>query len=137
VSEGERIRFVQEIDLGHIDIARQTATRLYEKDSLRKANRFFVEFRNDCVLHSLYFSSEVAHLLEDAVRRLALFSVYADELIEGERPEFHRRRQQSEKMEELSGQAQRLRKAMRNEMRAGFTPATGREAESVPEASVV
>lgn len=126
ISEGERAELVTQIDRGDLNAARKTANVLHERDAVRQANRVFVEFRNACVVHALWFSKEVDDLLEDAVRRMALLSVFADELIEGEKREHQMRRDQSEKVTELDMLARQLRKAMRHEMQAAF--ANDREA---------
>lgn len=117
ISEGERAALEQEIDAGRLDAARMIATSLNEKDELRRANRSFIEFKNSCVLNALYVSLQLNELLTDAIQAMAMLSVYADEIIDGESVSYKDTGPHYAKVEKALAQ---IRVAMREEMHAGF-----------------
>lgn len=120
LTEGERKDFVEQLDRGELDAARQTANTLVERDSLRRANREFVDFKNACVVHALYLSSAVEAVTDDGIKALAVFTVHADRMIEeGRRPPAYRGEFQdrSSEIDATDAISARMRDAMRAEMR--------------------
>ena len=118
ISEGERQNLVNALDMHHWADARQLASELFERDSLRGANEAFRDFRIAWVLHALYFSPEVGGVLSEAAQTLAHLSVFADEVIraghrEATPADRKSRLHHVDKLDELSTQ---LRSVMRAEM---------------------
>jgi hypothetical protein len=123
ISENERRRLLELLDTsGMLPAAGELATRLYEKDALRRANDDFSAFRNATVLHSLYFTPTVEDILDKARESLALLSVFTDERIDEEEPREYKK--PAETMRTVDRIASELRHQMRAEMQAGFKPPT-------------
>lgn len=117
VSANERACLKEAIDAGSTDLARKLANQLNERDELRRANRWFYDFRNACTLNALYFSPDVDVLLSQAIRPLAVLSTIADEIIAEEGVN---RRDAYPLVEQLDDLTARIRHTMRDEMQAGF-----------------
>ena len=127
VTDAERLLLLSALDRGDLTSARKTAAELVERSSLRAANRAFFDFRNACVLHTLYFSPEIDLIIPQILAPLALLSVHADELIAGDHGDGRDGRARGASVDEADGATARLRSQMRSEMQAGFalaTPAT-------------
>jgi hypothetical protein len=118
---------------GQLRDAGELATRLYERNGLRAAQRAFRFFGNAAVLHSLYFSSAVEQALETTRHTLAALSTFADERIEDREPREYRK--SSEAMEDLDRHANNLRRLMQREMREGFHVETLQNSAASPESA--
>lgn len=124
ITEGERDSLSGALSMHQLDKAGQIATVLFERDSLRRANQAFYEFKRAWVLHALYFSSQVSDVLGEAIQTLAPLSVFADELIEEggrDRITTKDRRRRADLVEKLDSLSPRLRNAMRGEMQPEAT----------------
>ena len=125
ISEDERAGLLALLDSARVREAGALGTQLFERDALRRAQDDFSAFRNASVIHSLYFSVVVEEIVTAAMQPLALLSVFADERIAEERyREGRDYRRSSEAMKEVDSIVGRLRRQMREEMRAGFASPT-------------
>lgn len=123
VTDDERRTFVEQLDRGELEAARQTANTLVERDSLRRANREFVDFKNACIVHRLYLSPAVEAVIEEAARALALFSIHAESMIEeGRRPPAYREefKDRSDEIDAMDGISARMREIMRAEIQGSI-----------------
>jgi hypothetical protein len=120
ISESERETLVHALDGERLADARRIANELFERDSLRDANRAFYEFKSAWVLHALYFSPIVSEILAEGAQTLGLLSIFADEVIEeGRRSQAggSDRRSRAEQIGKSDQLSVRLRTAMQAEMR--------------------
>jgi len=117
ISAGERSELLDSIRRTDHSSAARLASELMEKSDLRRANHEFLKFKRSWVLHALYFSTDVDRLLGEAVQKLAALSVYADEAIKGH----WERKEALESLGALQPLSLELRRAMREEMQAGFS----------------
>jgi len=119
ITEGERESLTNALDMNRRDEAGKIANEIYERDSLRRANDAFGEFRGAWVLHALYFSADVNGILTEGSRVLAHLSVFAHEVIEEghrARPTPTDRKSRLDYVTQTDEISARLRLAMRAEM---------------------
>lgn len=119
LNEGEREE-LRALVPRNLQAASRLATELNDRASIRTASRSFTEFKNATVLHSLYISPEVEHLLQEAAHAIARLSVRADEKREGEHINYEERQALLNKVSAICDQ---VRQQMAHEIRAGFTRA--------------
>jgi hypothetical protein len=119
ITEGERESLVSALDMHNWADARKIANEIFERDSLRRANDAYGEFRSAWVLHALYFSTEVNGILTEASQVLGHLSVFAHEVIEEghrARPTPADRKSRLDYVNETDEISAQLRTAMRSEM---------------------
>ena len=119
ITAAERHELVARLDAGQLRDARELATTLHERESVRRAHVAFRDFKRVWVLNALYFSPDVEALLLQAVHHLAALSLCADEIIE-ERPV--QRVKAAESLQKADVANADLKKLMRTELQHGFSP---------------
>jgi len=125
ITAGERASLQSALTQGDLEPARKIATKLVDRDGLRRANVSFQLFKNASVLHALYFTPALDATLKRAIDILAKLSIFADEAISGEHPRGSNRRHCSDLVRELDSISSQLRSEMRAEMQGGFAQASG------------
>lgn len=121
LAPNERRRLYELLDTpGMLHPAGELATRLFEKDWLRRAIDDHREFRNFSVTNSLYYSRDIETLIAKARDAFSILVISAEDRIAEEEPREYM--VPAAAVERLADLAERMRSTMRAEMQAGFTP---------------
>ena len=116
IGDDEKEQLLRLVDQD-LNRARELAKELHEKVGLRAAHIGFRDYKNACVLESLYFSNEVEVVVDDSITKVAALAARSTDLEHLQRIDYDER---ARLLGEVDAVVTNLRRVMRTEMQAGF-----------------